>query len=384
MLTARNAALIISTSFLVGACATPEKRPDVVWPDPPEVPRIKFVTAFRSANDLEHSNWASFKRSILGSETSLVMVQPMGLALSEDGKRLYVADYQGNSVLVTDFEKKTLSKFAPDEDLAMPFNVALDADENVYVSEPTSHVVRVFSKAGRRLRTFGEKEFIRPTGLAIDKKRALVYVADSAKVDSDLHRVLVYSLAGEKLREVGNGRGADEGQFNFPSYLGLDDVGNLYVGDTLNFRIQVFDASGKFLRAYGQPGSGPGSFARIKGMDFDGFGNLYVADGEHSVVQMFNREFEQLMWFGGYVNKLEYFDIPSCVAVDRKLNRIYVCNEHFARVNVYDLINTKADDSFVEPAAPSPAAPSPAVSPAAPEAPAGSAKPASPQLTGGK
>ncbi|BDG07413.1 NHL repeat-containing protein [Anaeromyxobacter paludicola] len=327
------------------ACAAQQKKSEVVWPDPPEVARIKFVRAFRTNADLDDSGWAKFQRGVIGGDNSITLQQPMGLAISDDGKRIYVADYQGCSVVVADLEKKSLARFAPEDPFAFPFNVALDGEENVYVTEPTTRLVRVFNKAGKRLRAFGDKDLVRPTGLVIDRARKILYVADTAKVDSDLHRVLVYSLAGEKLREVGNGRGSDEGQFNFPSYLALDAQGNLYVGDTMNFRMQVFDAEGKFLRTYGQPGTGLGTFARIKGIDFDGFGNLYVADGEHSVVQIFNRDFQPLMYFGGYVNALEYFDIPSCLAVDRKTNRIYVCNEHYARVNVYDLINTKAEDS---------------------------------------
>jgi len=113
----------------------------------------------------------------------------------------------------------------------------------------------------------------------------------------------------------------------------------------MNFRIQVFDRDGNFLMKYGEHGDSPGSFARIKGLAFDSFGNLYVADGQHSVVQIFNRDFDPLLFFGGFAPVLEYFDIPSCVAIDPRINRIYVCNEHNARVNVYDLLNTSAEDS---------------------------------------
>jgi DNA-binding beta-propeller fold protein YncE len=63
-------------------------------------------------------------------------------------------------------------------------------------------------------------------------------------------------------------------------------------------------------------------------------------------VQLFNSRFQPLMFFGGYAQKLEYFDIPSGIAIDPRTNRIYVCNEFIARVNVYELVNTAAEDSF--------------------------------------
>jgi sugar lactone lactonase YvrE len=188
----------------------------------------------------------------------------------------------------------------------------------------------------------------RPTGLAIDRARGILYVADTSRVTSENHRIFAYTLEGRLVREIGHGRGAEEGQFNFPSYLALDEAGNLYVNDAMNFRIQVFDPEGKLLRSYGETGDTIGSLARTKGLAFDSFGNLYVADGEHSVVQIFNKDFQALMYFGGKAAIVEHFDIPSAIAIDRRRNRIYVANEIQARINVYDLVNTTASDSLHE------------------------------------
>ena len=49
--------------------------------------------------------------------------------------------------------------------------------------------------------------------------------------------------------------------------------------DTLNNRIEIFDADGKFIRAFGKTGDGPGYFARPKGIAIDGDGHIWVADG---------------------------------------------------------------------------------------------------------
>jgi sugar lactone lactonase YvrE len=279
----------------------------------------------------------------------------MGLAISDDGERLYVADLRGSQVLRVDLTQKRMRRFAADDAFEQPCNVVLDADENVYVSETKAARVIVFSKDGKRLRSFG-KETERPTGLALDRARRLVYVADTSRVASENHRVLAYTLEGQLVREIGHGRGSEEGQFNFPSYLAVDDAGNLYVNDAMNFRIQVFDPEGKLLRAYGETGDTIGSLARTKGLAFDGFGNIYAADGEHSVVQIFNKDFQPLMYFGGKAPIVEHFDIPSAIAIDRRRNRIYVANEIQARVNVYDLVNTTASDSREDATAAAPGA----------------------------
>jgi DNA-binding beta-propeller fold protein YncE len=327
------------------ACAHPPPRPPVVWPEPPDTPRIRFVQSFRSGDDLDRSTMAELGRTLRGGGSRVGIASPMGLAISADGQRLYIADLRVNKVLVADFKEKRLSEFAPDTGFNLPFNVALDAQENVYISESGARRVAVYSKDGRRLRTFGQ-ELVRPTGLALDQERKLVYVADTAGAESESHKVQVYTLDGRLVREIGQ-RGASEGEFNFPSYLALDKAGNLYVSDALNFRIQQFDPEGKFVRSFGEAGDTPGTFSRLKGIALDSFGNVYVAEGEHSAVQIFSPSpgFQLLMYFGGKANMIEYMDLVAPIAIDPQTNRIYVGNNENARINVYELINTSAAGS---------------------------------------
>jgi sugar lactone lactonase YvrE len=343
--------LAAGLAALSWGCAHAPPKPPMVWPDPPEKPRIQFVTAFQSEDDLQHGRWTSVMNVLFGSSTGLGMKHPMGLAISDDGDRLYIADLRGSQVLRVDLKAKKMSRFATQDAFDQPCNVVLDAQENVYVTETKQARVIVFSKDGKRLRSFG-KEMERPTGLAIDRARGVLYVADTSRVGSENHRVFAYTLEGRLTHEMGNGRGSEEGQFNFPSYLAVDAAGNLYVNDAMNFRIQVFDPEGKLLRAYGETGDTIGTLARTKGIAFDSFGNLYAADGEHSVVQIFNKDFQPLMYFGGKAPVVEHFDIPSAIAIDKVRNRIYVANEIQARVNVYDLVNTSATDSLQDVASP--------------------------------
>lgn len=215
----------------------------------------------------------------------------------------------------------------------------------MYVTDSAAQQVLVFDRNGTKLRAFGPKENIeRPTGIAIDQARKLVYVSDTAS-RSRKFRVLVYGLDGIYQRDVGSGTGKENGEFSFQTYLALDKDGNLYVADTMNFRIQVFTPEGVFVRKLEKLGDTPGTFARLKGLAFDGFGNLYAVDSSHEAVRIFNRDFDLLVYFGGHAPKMEWMNLPSCIAIDRTRNRIYVGQESFGRVNVYDLINTTAADS---------------------------------------
>jgi DNA-binding beta-propeller fold protein YncE len=363
MMRMMNSTRNLSLSFLLAwsalGCAGTVIGKPVEWPDPPDKARVRFVTAFRTGDDLDTSGWARFRRSLFGG-SSVAIGQPMGVAVSDDGKRVYVADFGLDQVVLADLEHKTLRQFAPGESLGRPFNVALDKDENVYVSDAVGKAILVFRKDGVRIASFGRNDLERPTGLAIDRARSILYVSDSARLDSGKHRVLAYDLGGHKLFELGpkggaGGRGDADGQFYFPTYITVDKNGHAYVADTMNFRIQEFGLDGKFVRKYGESGDGPGFFQRIKGLAFDSFGNLYVVDGGHSNVQLFNKDFQVLMFFGGYAPKLEYFDVPSGIAIDPHTNRIYVCNEFLSRINVYELVNTSEHDSMMPPA-PAPAA----------------------------
>ncbi len=348
--------MVLVALGLVGACAAPPRRPDVVWPPPPELARIKFVQAFRQTDDLDQSGWARFRRKLFGGSEDPPVVQPMGLAISDSEEHLYIADFSSARVLVADFSKKRVSVFAPDEPMGKPFDVVVDADENVYVSDQAAKGVRVFTREGERKALLAAGQVDRPLGMAIDRKRRMLYVCDGARKDSPNHRVRAFSLDGKHLFDLGPrdappAKGAGDGQFHFPTYVAVDKEGQAWVADAMNFRIQVFDPQGKFVRKYGEHGDGPGFFARLKGIAFDGFGNFYVVDGGHSNVQIFNQGFDLLMFFGGYAQKLEYFDIPSAIAIHPKSNRIYVGNQFLSRINVYQLINTKPEDSQAKPPA---------------------------------
>ena len=342
-------------------CATtapPPKLVKPVWPDAPQKPRIQFVTGLRSKEDLpqKKSFGSKLQEAAFGTNDIAYVYQPSGLAISDDGKRLYVADWVRGYVVVFDFEGNATRVIGgPDSDhaLSSPFSVALDSSENVYAVEKDDKVVKVYDKSGKFLRaitTLGTEPFERPTGLAIDKKRDLLYVSDSSHVNSLNHRIFVFTTGGTFVRFIGT-RGNIDGAFNVPTFLYVDDDGKLYVSDSLNFRIQIFDPEGKFLAKFGQQGDAPGYFSKIKGIAKDSFGNIHVVDAGMSGVTLFNAKFQALLIFGGYSARPGYFQGPTAIAID-KSNRIYVADNLSARINVYQLLQTRPEESFEEPEAP--------------------------------
>ncbi len=347
-------AALIGILAIAGCATAPKEEPvRLVWPPPPLKPRIEFVRSIISDQDLNRDTTFSEKLlAFLAGEKPLPnrIVEPMGLALSDDGQRLYVSDYAQLAVFVFDFGAGRFTKIGDQERLARPVGAALDAQENLYVVEQLKKGVAVFDRQGKKIRFFTHPSLERPAGIALDRERGRIYVADTGHTKSEEHTIKIFDLEGDLIGRIGNGKGEEPGQFLFPTYLSLDAGGNLYVTDTLNSRVQMFDAGGKYVKSFGQRGNAWGMFDKPKGVALDGFGNVYVADSGWSNVQIFNQKGQILLFFGGRGPIPGMLKNPTALAIDGN-NRIYVADYLNHRVEVYQLVNTTAEDSFLNPVA---------------------------------
>jgi DNA-binding beta-propeller fold protein YncE len=330
------------------ASAPPPKEVHMVWPEPPEQARVEFVRSIVGDEDLGNEITSSQKvlKFLEGEKASLNrIVEPMGLAVSDDGNRLYVADHAQSAVFIFDFAKKTMLKIGGQEKpLSAPMGIALDAQENFYVAEQTKKGVSVYSREGKQLRFITDASISRPTGVAVDSARNKLYVADTGHSESDEHTVKIFNLEGKLLGHLGQGKGDLPGSFLFPTYVSVDAKGNVYVSDTVNSRIQMFDADGKFVQQVGKRGNGWGMFDKPKGVALDSFGNVYVNDSGWCNTQIFNSKGQIMLFFGGRGTVPGLMQNPSSLAIDKQ-NRIYVGDLLNHRINVYQLVNTTAADS---------------------------------------
>lgn len=379
--------LLVACAALAGCAGTQKpKAADVVWPPPPETARIKWVRSFATEEDLGGSALRSIGRAFLPLESGTSVAQPTGLALSPDEKTLYVSSNSAGRVVAIELEKGAIRRFAASGETVPvnPFGVAADAEGNVYLTDHTRGRIVAFTPDNRFLRKFGEGKLDRPTGIAIDRRRQVVYVSSGAGSSSQHHRIEVFSLKGDHLRTIGT-RGQSPGEFNFPANLAVSKDGELFVADMLNFRVQVFDPEGQLVSFWGQIGAGvPGTFDKLKSVALDSFGNIYTVDSAQAFVQIFNPKHQPLMAFGGPGVDPGSMGVPTAIAITSH-NTIYVADFAVSLVHEYELINTSAEDSYRPsdtPAEPAPAAApgalpgSPPASPSAPLAPASGVLPA--------
>jgi DNA-binding beta-propeller fold protein YncE len=349
-------ALVLGAALVAGCASAPppKEEPKLVWPAPPLPPRIEFVRSITSEDDLKaDTTFSSAMVSFLAGEQIPEgrIASPAGLAISADAQRLYVADPLQHKVFTFDFAKKELRKI----EVGYPTGVALDDQENIYVVDGVKKGVMVFDRNGKELREINDKSMTRPNGVAVDSKHDRVYVVDTGNSEAGEQNVKIFDRAGKRIGAIGGAPGGDFSQFSYPTYVSVDPDGNVFVADTLNSRVQKFDHQGNFVTSIGKPGSNWGEFDKPKGVALDTFNNVYVVDTNWSNVQIFNPKGQILLFFGGRGPIPGMMKNPLSIAIDKN-NRIYVGDYLNHRIGVYQLVNTKAEDSFITPPAPNPSA----------------------------
>ena len=231
--------------------------PQLVWPPPPDVPRIRWVTELRSEVDVGAQKKRGFIDKLAGAPEEMIrLVRPIAVALDENGV-IYVGDFH-LGVIAMDRTGHRMWSFSKVSGRNMPQPVGVAADSKlVYVTDSLLNTVSVFDKQGNFLAGLGSKDGInKPVGIAVDEERDLLLVVNSGE-----HNVLIFNRSLKLIKKVGD-RGGQEAQLNFPTYVCFIPETGFAVTDTGNFRVQIFDYNGRFIRSFGAVGDGPGALPR--------------------------------------------------------------------------------------------------------------------------
>jgi DNA-binding beta-propeller fold protein YncE len=281
-----------------------------------------------------------------GGTSSGELKSPGGVATDGSGN-VYVVD-ANNRIQKFDASGTFLTTWgsagSANGQFADPVGVATDASGNVYVADAGNNRIQKFDASGTFLTTWGNAgsgngQFSHPVGVATDAS-GNVYVVDAGN-----HRIQKFDASGTFLTTWGSA-GLGNGQFNFllnnptPTGVATDGSGNVYVADTLNHRIQKFDASGTFLTTWGSAGLGNGQFGYATGVATDGSGNVYVADAGFGVdgrdrIQKFDASGTFLTTWGSAGSANGQFKDPLGVGTDASGN-VYVADATNSRIQKFD------------------------------------------------
>jgi len=323
----------------------------LVWPSPPNVGRIHWLDYFAGekidyVQDATAKPKASWMDRLAGAQSDaekfnpktfpFQMIGPYGMAIDSKGQ-VYVADQRVGAIFI--FNPQThetqLIRNGFEAHFGWLNGLAIDDDDRLFVSDGKLHRVIVFNPKHEVEGQITEG-LDDPVGLAIDTTNRFLYV-----VDTQQDQVIVYDADSLKLlRRIGTGGKnhflTTPGDFGAPQCVAVDQDGNVYVTDTLNNRVEIFDADGNFVSLFGKHGDGPGYFARPKGIAVDSDGHIWVADEMQDRLEVFNREGQLL----AYVGSGEHSEQPGKfktllgVAIDKQ-NHVYTAEQEPGRVQMF-------------------------------------------------
>jgi DNA-binding beta-propeller fold protein YncE len=188
-------------------------------------------------------------------------------------------------------------------------DVAVDSQDRVYICNRGAYPVIIFDREGKVLTGWGQGIFKRPHGITVGPDGS-VYVADDAD-----HAIRKFTYDGKLLMTIGTpGTSAPRmgGQpFNHPTKVALDPAtGDLYVSDGYqNCSVHKFSPEGKHLFSWGESGTGPGQFNLVHSVSTDLEGRVYVVDRENFRIQVFDAK-------GKFLTQWVNLTRPSAVAID--------------------------------------------------------------------
>jgi sugar lactone lactonase YvrE len=272
---------------------------------------------------------------------------PRGIAIAPDAT-FYVADSRNHRIQHFSADGQIINSWgtfgdvnageAPGGSFNEPWGVAVGPDGSVYVSDTWNGRIQKFNAAGNFIKmwgSFGQADasntalLYGPRGISVDGK-GQVYVADTGN-----KRILVYDSNGSLITQFGT-EGFDVGQFSEPVDVKLDSLGNAYVTDTWNQRVQVFS-----------PGLDGKTFSPLRQWPINGWksqsldnkpyitvapnGHVFVSDPEGYRVIEFTSDGKFVQTWGTFGTDASSFGLSSGIASD-SLGRIWVADSANNRV----------------------------------------------------
>lgn len=273
-----------------------------------------------------------------------VMQSPRAIT-TDSAQRVIVADPAIPAVHVLDPAGKASFRIigGPGHRIQSAEDVAVDAEDDIYVADSVRGLIVVFDRYGRFLRelgTFhGEPLYERITAIAIDPHAGHLYVADGPR-----HLITMLDLEGNVLKRMGQGRsGSPAGQlirrdslglkeFNYPIDIAVGG-GEVVVLDSGGTRVRIMDLDCNLLAVFSVQHA---AADKAGGLGVAANGNVYIAYPDDATIKVYNPHGETLGTFGSAGQRIGQFLGPEGLWIDAE-NQLYVADTGNVRIDLFAL-----------------------------------------------
>ena len=257
---------------------------------------------------------------------------PWGVAVNKKGEIVVVENTIAHCVSVYSRAGEKLRSFgsygSEFGQFSQPRGVAVDDNGNILVADTKNNRIQKFTEDGKFIASVGsggnkQLQFNLPTGVAIHPVNKMVYVTESCN-----HRVQILN-PDLTAHGVFGSAGSNKGQFPYPRGIAFDSTGNVYVGeDRSDTRVQIFSAKGEHLRWLGDKLNCPRDIT----IDFND--TIYVCDSDNHQICIFDTNGKLIRSFGTKGTLPGQFNCPYGIAVN-KSGLIYVSDYYNGRVQIF-------------------------------------------------
>lgn len=196
----------------------------------------------------------------------------------------------------------------PEAALDAPMDVAVDKSGRTFVADTGHNAIKVYNSYGQYQYQFGGPgdepgQLSGPTGIAILNDVALV-------TETGNRRISVFDLKGKFLGFFIKEKEIPQLQGIIPCGISISPQGMVFVTDIFQQRVICFTPDGFVLFYFGKPGNKPGYFAYPNDVAVDAQENIYVADSNNARVQVFNNQ-------GKFISELQDKDPTKKLSLPR-------------------------------------------------------------------
>ncbi len=327
-------AMLLVLFSLLSACASKPQLPRILWPAPPEEPKLEWMGVYYNDENFPSTSGERSLKVLERGPEFFIFKSPFDIASNGRGL-VYLTDLHHRKVFVFDFNRRGVSSLFRNQQITAPTGIAVDSQGTLYISDANDGKVWISSPAGIISKVIDSPDQLsRPSYLGLDEQRQRIYVSDTA-----LHQVVAFDFNGTYLFSIGE-QGRAEGQFYVPQGIAVDKNGDIFVADMLNARIQVFNSQGQFQRTFGERGDQVYQFENPKGLAFDSEGNLHVTDTRKGLLLSYRPDGRLLLSTGGE-GRTEHplgFSLPKGIYVDQN-DMIYVADQLNRRFSTYQYLS---------------------------------------------